>query len=532
MPSLRQASTSASIHSARTRQRAASWTSTQSLRFRAEAGELGQAAGDGRGARRAAAAREREPRVDRQSRRGLVVRILGRDDDQDPAQPRHRDERGQRVGDERPAGDLDVLLGQSRPRRGRRCRRTGRARTGGGGWKAKSASGGNRSRRAKDKPQVRAGASRHLKSLLCFRAARDFLPPSCFSPTSPPASASRCPARPARPTHCCSPASPRRNAPEGRCSRSSRAEPADAQRLADEIPFFAPGLRVALFPDWETLPYDTFSPHEDLISERLATLWRIRKGDVDVVLMPATTALVRLAPPGFIAGYTFHFTTKQRLDEAALKAQLTLAGYTPREPGRLAGRVRGARRPDRPVPDGLGVPYRVDLFGDEIDSIRTFDPDTQRSLYPVPDVRLLPGREFPMDEPARNAFRARWRERFEGDPTKVRIYKDIGAGIATAGIEYYLPLFFDATATVFDYLGGAATVALHGEVDEALQRFWTDTRERHRFFQHDRERPILAPEALFLKPEEFFAACGEQAQLTLALARRRRRRPGPAPCPT
>ncbi|HEY4957448.1 MAG TPA: transcription-repair coupling factor, partial [Caldimonas sp.] len=293
------------------------------------------------------------------------------------------------------------------------------------------------------------------------------------------------------------------------------AEPADTQRLFEELSFFAPSLRVAEFPDWETLPYDTFSPHEDLISERLATLWRIRRGEVDVVLMPATTALVRLAPPSFIAGYTFHFTTKQRLDEAALKAQLTLAGYSHVSqvvsPGEYA--VRGGLIDLFPM--GSHVPYRVDLFGDEIDSIRTFDPDTQRSLYPVPDVRLLPGREFPMDEPARNAFRSRWRERFEGDPTKVRLYKDIGAGIATAGIEYYLPLFFDATATVFDYLGGAATIALHGEIDEALQRFWSDTRDRHRFFQHDRERPILAPEALFLKPEEFFAACGVQAQLTL-----------------
>ena len=136
-------------------------------------------------------------------------------------------------------------------------------------------------------------------------------------------------------------------------------------------------------------------------------------------------------------------------------------------------------------PMGSPVPYRVDLFGDEVDSIRTFDPDTQRSLYPVPEVRLLPGREFPMDEAARTAFRARWREQLEGDPTKMRIYKDIGAGIATAGIEYYLPLFFDQTATIFDYLGAAATLVLHGEVDEALQRFWTDTRERHRFLQHD-----------------------------------------------
>ena len=293
------------------------------------------------------------------------------------------------------------------------------------------------------------------------------------------------------------------------------AEPADAQRLADEIAFFAPQLRIAVFPDWETLPYDAFSPHEDLVSERLETLWRIGQRDVDVVLMPATTALVRLAPPSFMAGTTFHFRTRQKLDEAALKAQLTLAGYAHVSqvvsPGEYA--VRGGLIDLFPM--GSSVPYRVDLFGDEIDSIRTFDPDTQRSLYPVPEVRLLPGREFPMDEAARNAFRARWRERFEGDPTKVRIYKDIGAAIATAGIEFYLPLFFDETATVFDYVGAKATLALHGELDESLQRFWADTRERHRFFQHDRERPVLAPEALFLRPEDFFAKCGAHATLAV-----------------
>src|SRR5664279_6440501 len=293
------------------------------------------------------------------------------------------------------------------------------------------------------------------------------------------------------------------------------AEPADTQRLFEELSFFAPSLRVAEFPDWETLPYDTFSPHEDLISERLATLWKMGRGEVDVVLMPATTALVRLAPPSFLAAYTFLFKQKQRLDEAALRAQLTLAGYTHVSqvvsPGEYA--VRGGLIDLFPM--GSSVPYRVDLFGDEIDSIRTFDPDTQRSLYPVPEVRLLPGREFPMDEPARNAFRSRWRERVEGAPTKVRLYKDIGAGIATAGIEYYLPLFFDATATVFDYLGARATVVLHGEVDEGLQRFWSDTRDRHRFFQHDRERPVLPPETLFLKPEEFFADCAAHAELVL-----------------
>jgi transcription-repair coupling factor (superfamily II helicase) len=302
---------------------------------------------------------------------------------------------------------------------------------------------------------------------------------------------------------------------EGRITAIVTAEPADTQRLEGELPFFAPELRVAVFPDWETLPYDTFSPHQDLISERLATLWRIQQGEVDVVLMPASTALVRLAPPSFLAGYTFHFKQKTKLNEAALKAQLTLAGYQHVSqvvsPGEYA--VRGGLIDLFPM--GSLVPYRVDLFGDEVDSIRTFDPDSQRSLYPVPEVRLLPGREFPMDEEARAAFRSRWREKIEGDPTKVRLYKDIGSGIATAGIEYYLPLFFDSTATIFEYLGANAAVALHGEIDESLKRFWTDTRERHRFLQHDRERPILPPEDLFLKPEEFFTLANAHAVLAV-----------------
>jgi transcription-repair coupling factor (superfamily II helicase) len=142
------------------------------------------------------------------------------------------------------------------------------------------------------------------------------------------------------------------------------------------------------------------------------------------------------------------------------------------------------------------VPYRVDLFDDQIDSIRTFDPDTQRSLYPVPEVRLLPGREFALDDAARAGFRARWRERLEGDPTRSRIYRDIAQGLAGAGIEYYLPLFFDQTATVFDYIGERAALVLHGDLDAAVSRFWADTRERHRFLQHDPERPILPPETI------------------------------------
>ena len=297
------------------------------------------------------------------------------------------------------------------------------------------------------------------------------------------------------------------------------SDAADAQRLIDEIAFFAPELRCALFPDWETLPYDTFSPHQDLISERLAALWRISQRDkdtgADVIVVPATTALYRLAPPSFLAGYTFQFKVKQRLDEAKLKAQLTLAGYSHVtqvvSPGEYA--VRGGLIDLFPM--GSLVPYRVDLFDDEIDSIRTFDPDSQRSLYPMPEVRLLPGREFPMDDDARAKFRSRWRELLDGDPTKSRIYKDMGNGVATAGIEYYLPLFFDETATVFDYVGPGATVVLHGDLEPAFQRFWQDTKDRYRLVQGDPDRPALAPEALFLTTEQFYARANGYAQLAI-----------------
>ena len=213
------------------------------------------------------------------------------------------------------------------------------------------------------------------------------------------------------------------------------ANASDAQRLLDEIPWFGGDkLRCHLLPDWETLPYDAFSPHQDLVSERLATLHEISSGQCDVMLVPATTALVRMAPPSFLAAYTFFFKKGESLDEARLKSQLTLAGYTHvtqvMSPGEYS--VRGGLIDLFPM--GSALPYRLDLFGDTIETIRTFDADTQRSLYPVNEVRLLPGREFPMDEPARTTFRSRWREQFEGDPSRSVVYKDITSGIASAGI--------------------------------------------------------------------------------------------------
>ncbi|MES2127885.1 MAG: CarD family transcriptional regulator, partial [Pseudomonadota bacterium] len=283
------------------------------------------------------------------------------------------------------------------------------------------------------------------------------------------------------------------------------ANATDGQRLLDEIPWFSEGkLSCHLLPDWETLPYDAFSPHQDLVSERLATLHEIQNGQCDVLIVPATTALVRLAPPAFLAAYTFFFKQGEKLDEARLKSQLTLAGYTHvsqvMSPGEYS--VRGGLIDLFPM--GSSLPYRLDLFGDEIETIRTFDADTQRSLYPVREVRLLPGREFPMDEAARTTFRSRWRERFEGDPSRSVVYKDVSSGIASAGIEYYLPLFFDQTATLFDYLPAGASLALVGDIDAAIKRFWLDTESRYRFLKSDRDRPILAPDEIFLGDEAFF----------------------------
>ena len=230
------------------------------------------------------------------------------------------------------------------------------------------------------------------------------------------------------------------------------AQPADCSRLAAEIAWFAPALAIARLPDWETLPYDSLSPHQDLVSERLSALYRLQGRKLDVLLVAASTAAHRLAPPSWLASRTFQFSQGMKLDEAALKAQLTLAGYEHVEqvlrPGEYT--VRGGLIDLFPM--GSALPYRLDLFDDELDSLRTFDPDTQRSLYPVKAVKLLPGREFPLDEAARSAFRGRWRERFDGDPSRVALYRDIGNGVTASGIEYYLSLFFDETATLFDYL--------------------------------------------------------------------------------
>ncbi|MBL8450639.1 MAG: transcription-repair coupling factor [Dechloromonas sp.] len=282
------------------------------------------------------------------------------------------------------------------------------------------------------------------------------------------------------------------------------ASAGDAQRLLDEIPWFAPDLRVRLLPDWETLPYDHFSPHHDLVSERLATLWATLGGAIDVLLVPATTAVVRLAPTAFLAAYTFAFKKGEKLDAEAFRGQVTLAGYTHVtqvvSPGEYS--IRGGLIDLFPM--GSALPYRLDLFDEEIETIRTFDIDTQRTLYPVPEICLLPAREFPMDDKARTGFRQRFREVFEGDPAKSGVYKDVSSGIASAGIEYYLPLFFEETATLFDYLPKDSVLVTHGDAAGAIAGFWADTQSRYNLLQGDKARPLLPPADLFLSDEAFF----------------------------
>ncbi|HZW86143.1 MAG TPA: transcription-repair coupling factor [Gallionella sp.] len=289
----------------------------------------------------------------------------------------------------------------------------------------------------------------------------------------------------------------------------------EAQRLVDEIQFFAPELKVHLLPDWETLPYDHFSPHQDLISERLATLYHVRSQSCDVLVVPVTTALYPLPPIEYLAAFTFFLKRGEKLVIAKLREQMTLAGYNHVQqvlsPGEYC--VRGG------IIDlfamGSALPYRIDLLDDEIETIATFDVDTQRTLFPVPEIRLLPAREYPLDESGQACFRQNFRERFEGDPSKSYIYKGVSKGNAPAGIEYYLPLFFKHAATLFDYLPAQTTLCLHHNIDEAISRFRVDAQSRYDLLRGDPQRPLLPPGELFLDSEAFFSAAKKFARLDI-----------------
>ncbi len=286
---------------------------------------------------------------------------------------------------------------------------------------------------------------------------------------------------------------------------------AQCLRLKDEIRYFAPSLNVVYFPDWETLPYDLMSPHQDLVSERLEILYKLSNRDLksdapDVVLLTCTTASQAIAPVQYLSGRIFFFKKGEEINSATLRERLVSAGYQNVSqvvaPGEFS--VRGSLIDIFPM--GAATPFRLDLFDTEIDSIRAFDPDTQRSLELVDEVRVLPGREVPVDADSLMKFRAKWREIFPGDPTKAIIYRDLSHGIINAGIEYYLPLFFDDSATFFDYLNPEKTlIALLGDNEAALNRFMEETQGRYRFLKADAERPVLPPEMLYLNSENFFS---------------------------
>jgi transcription-repair coupling factor (superfamily II helicase) len=287
----------------------------------------------------------------------------------------------------------------------------------------------------------------------------------------------------------------------------------DAARLVEEIAWFEPELTTRLFPDWETLPYDPLSPHPDLVSDRLSALWLASAGKVDVLVTPAATTMQRLCPPSYLNAHTFLLKEKDKLDADKLRSRLTQAGYSAvnqvLSPGEFA--VRGGIIDLFPM--GAAQPYRIDLFDDEIESIRTFDPDTQRTVYKVAEIRLLPAREVPLDEAGVTRFRQNFRDRFEGDPGKSQVYKDVSNKLAPGGVEYYLPLFFDETATLFNYLGENTVLVLHGEIQTAVEGFWNDTQSRHRLMQGDKHRPLLAPDTLFLQPDQFFGVLKPYARI-------------------
>ncbi|MEK1906069.1 MAG: transcription-repair coupling factor, partial [Pseudomonas sp.] len=283
------------------------------------------------------------------------------------------------------------------------------------------------------------------------------------------------------------------------------ADSQNAERLQEELAFFAPDLPVLHFPDWETLPYDLFSPHQDIISQRIAALYRLPQLKHGVLVVPISTALHRIAPTRFLLGSGLVLDIGQKLNVEEMRARLEAAGYrcvdTVYEHGEFA--VRGALIDLFPM--GSETPFRIDLFDDEIETLRTFDPETQRSVDKVESIRLLPAREFPLDKKSVTDFRGRFRERFDVDFRRCPIYQDLSTGITPAGIEYYLPLFFEETATLFDYLPADTQVFSLPGIEKAAEQFWTDARGRYEERKVDPERPLLPPADLFLPVEDCFA---------------------------
>ncbi len=289
------------------------------------------------------------------------------------------------------------------------------------------------------------------------------------------------------------------------------ADNAAAHQLESDLRLLAAGseLDILGLPDWETLPYDRFSPHPDIVNRRLSTLAALPGLRRGALVVPAATLMQRLAPRSHVIGSRFDLHTGQRLDLDAEKRRLEAAGYrnAPQvyDPGDFA--VRGGLLDVFPM--GASAPFRIELLDDEIEAIRVFDPDSQRSLERTDAIELLPGREIPLqDAPIQRALDT-LRDRFDIDLRRSPLVQDLKAGLAPAGIEYYLPLFFPpargaqtGTETLFDYLAPNTLPLLGAGVGEAMDAAWQRIGERHEQLRHDIERPILPPAELWLAPDQ------------------------------
>ncbi|MCC2637381.1 MAG: mfd, partial [Moraxellaceae bacterium] len=282
-----------------------------------------------------------------------------------------------------------------------------------------------------------------------------------------------------------------------------------ATRLEEELRFFL-GDRLPLlhFADWETLPYDPFSPHQDIISARLKTLARLPSLQRGLLVVPITTLAHRIAPRGYLGGRSLALAKGQKLDITEFRRQLEGAGYvavdTVYEHGEFA--VRGSLIDLFPM--GTDAPLRIELFDDEIETLRRFDTETQRTIDGIDRLELLPAKEFPLDKAAIRQFRDAWAQAFTGDPKRSPVYQDVTNGLAASGIEYYLPLFFEATGTLFDYLPGNTLVLLDSGAGLQMGHFWQEIRNRYEDRRGDTTRPLLPPEKLFLRDNELFEALG------------------------
>src|SRR5580700_7920424 len=278
----------------------------------------------------------------------------------------------------------------------------------------------------------------------------------------------------------------------------------EAETLSDEIRFFAgPNLSIRVFPDLETLPYDSFSAHPDITSARLATLAELPRARHGVWLVAIDTLLQRLAPRSYIEAYSLKVHLNETLDLEALRAQLILAGYAAVTQVVAHGEfaVRGSLIDVFPM--GSETPYRIDLLDRDVDSIRRFDPETQRSLDKLERIQLLPARETPLNPEAVREFRRRYRLRFTGDLAEQAVYRDVSAGTAPGGIEFFLPLFFERTSHLFEYLPPTSLVVEINDAASEAPKLWSGIAQRHEQLRHDRYRPILDPAEVYLPPDEF-----------------------------